>query len=160
MVVRCNCYPRGMTDLNRALDDVISTLLRLRGVLDPSEVASGLGMSVSEALALRHLDEQSLSQSELGERLGLEKSTVSRLVDGLIAEGWATKTRCPDNGRVRDVTITPAGARAAERVARSMRDRHARMFEQLTEKEHQALLIALPALARVLDASEQPEPPR
>lgn len=142
-------------DFDAALDHSIGVLLRFRGVLDPTGIAAGLGMSVSEALALRHLSGEAMTQSELGSLLGLEKSTVSRLVDGLLERGWATRAAVPGNGRVRTVTITGAGRKAADRVGEAMRRRHHRMFEQLSEAERDALSVALPALARVLAATER-----
>lgn len=138
------------TELHEALDSGLGQLLRLRGVLDSAGVASGLGVSLSEALALRDLRDGPAQQNALGAVLGLEKSTVSRLVDGLIAKGWVTRERDPGNGRVRSVVITPRGLAEEQRVAAAMRERHARVFAALTAREREAVSIALPALARAL----------
>lgn len=140
--------------LNDALDDALAALFSRRGVLDPSGVAAGLGMSVSEALALRHLRSQSLSQGELASHLGLQKSTVSRLVDGLVAKGWVSRARPEDNGRVREISISPEGTAVVDEVALSMRTQHSSMLNQLTEAERNALRVALPALARVLRSTD------
>ena len=68
-------------DLRRSL----RRLVRLGGLLEPhSHHHAGLHMSLSEMMALGELaDVESMSQQELGQLLGLEKSTVSRLVVGL-----------------------------------------------------------------------------
>jgi len=119
-------------------------------VLDPAQAAAGLGVSVSEAMALRHLTHGACTQQELGSYLGLEKSTVSRLVDALVDKGWVEKERDPGNRRYRTVGLTAAGAEAAARVSKAVRQRHARMLASLTGEERRALAVALPALLRAL----------
>ncbi|MEV6524525.1 MarR family transcriptional regulator [Longispora sp. NPDC051575] len=144
--------------LHDALDRAMVQLFRLRGVLDSSQAAAGLGMSVSEAMALRYLANGPSTQQELGSYLALEKSTVSRLVDAMVSKGWVGKERDPDNRRYLMVTLTEAGIAAAASVAEAMRQRHSGMLEALSGEELQALAVALPALVRVL--SDDPGSPQ
>lgn len=145
-----------MTDpLHEALDLAMSQLFQLPGVLDPYQVASGLGMSVSEAMALRYLASGPCSQQVLGSRLGLEKSTVSRLVDAMVGKGWVGSERDPSNRRYRIVELTETGSEAAVGVTEAMRQRHFRMLATFTAEERRALAVALPALVRAWSA-EQP----
>ncbi|MEO7348591.1 MAG: MarR family transcriptional regulator [Terrimesophilobacter sp.] len=145
---------RNAHGLHDALDHGFSQLLRLRGVLDSAGVASGLTMSISEALGLRRLAEGATTQQELGSYLGLEKSTVSRLVDALIAKGLAEKQPDPQNARFRNVTLTAEGQRESSRVGDSMRERHVRMLAAMTTVERNAVAVALPALVRALAETE------
>ena len=75
---------------------------------------------------------------------------MSRLVDGFIASGWATRERDPGNGRVRTVVITARGLAEEQRVATAMRERHSRVFAAMTKGEREAVAVALPALVRAL----------
>lgn len=133
-----------------ALDAAMAQFLGMRGVLDPSQAVPGFGVSMSEAMALRHLAAGPLTQQELGNRLGLEKSTVSRLVDAMARKEWVEKARDPDNRRYQRVRLTPAGGRAAARVGEAVRRRHAGWFDALTAEERDALAIGLGALVRVM----------
>jgi DNA-binding MarR family transcriptional regulator len=143
-------------ELPELLDLAMGRLFLLRGVLDPSQVASGLGMSVSEAMALRHLALSPSTQQSLGAHLGLEKSTVSRLVDAMATKGWVSKERDPGNRRYRSVQLTEAGREAAESVAAGMRHRHIHMLDSFTPEERHALSVALPALMRTLPTDPRP----
>lgn len=58
-----------------------------------------------------------VTQGELGERLYLEKSSVSRLVDGLVRRGWVVRTRAPGDNRHKLVSPTPKAIETAERCA-------------------------------------------
>jgi DNA-binding MarR family transcriptional regulator len=132
------------------LDAAMLRFLGMRGVLDPSQAVPGFGASMSEAMTLRHLAEGPLTQQELGSRLALEKSTVSRLVDAMARKEWVEKARDPDNRRYQRVRLTPTGERAAARIGEAVRQRHNRWFKALTAKERDALAVGLGALVRVM----------
>lgn len=140
-------------DLGTALSAAMERLFRLRGVLDPAAVAHGLGMSISEAMALGHLARGRCSQSDLRRHLALERSTVSRLVDAMVARDWVQRSTTQENLRERVLVLTPVGRSAAADLARAMRARHEAMVAALTEEERAALAVALPALLRVVGAT-------
>ena len=58
-----------------------------------------------------------LTQRQLGEQLYLEKSSVSRLVDGLEKHGWVVRTKKAEDGRNKFVSLTPKAHEAADRCA-------------------------------------------
>ncbi len=130
------------------LDLAMGQMFRLRGVLDPTLAVPGLGASVSEALALSHLISGEMTQQDLGEHLGLEKSTISRLVDAMVGKGWADKQPDPGNRRYRRVRLTPTGRRVAAEVVDAMGNRHARILAALTPEERHAVAVGLSALLR------------
>lgn len=71
------------------------------------------------------LNEQGMSQSEMARRLCLEKSSLSRLVDGLERRGWAERSKDPNDSRRRIVTATAKAFDTAEycaTIARSTMD--------------------------------------
>ncbi|WP_265521677.1 MarR family transcriptional regulator [Oerskovia flava] len=138
------------TEMLHQLDQGLRRLVQFRGLLDSSGVSAGVDASVSEALALTRLQERPLSQHELGQLLGLEKSTISRLVDGLHTKGWVSRSPAPENRRIKIVALTAAGQAAAATVEQAMLDRHRRMLDRLSAREQEALAIALPALLRSL----------
>ena len=88
-----------MPDPYETLDAAMGRFLGMRGVLDPTQAVPGLGLSMSEAMAMRQLSDGAQTQQNLGAALSLEKSTISRLVDGMIGKGWAEKSRDPHNRR-------------------------------------------------------------
>ncbi|GGQ48323.1 MarR family winged helix-turn-helix transcriptional regulator [Couchioplanes azureus] len=142
-----------MVDEPDSLRQGLGLLFRLRGVLDPTRAIPGLGASLSEAMTLQELHARGrASQWELGDFLGLEKSTVSRLVDALAAKGWVTKERDPANRRFAQVRLTEAGVRTAAEVAAVMRARHERILAALTPAEREAVAVGLTALVREMAA--------
>jgi DNA-binding MarR family transcriptional regulator len=127
-------------------------LVRAGRLLEPHEHA-GLHMSMSEVFAIGELaDAGTLSQRELGERLGLEKSTVSRLAADLERRGWLSRERDPANRRFYRLQLTPHGQVVAKRVGAHFRSYHNALFETLTADERAGLEIGLAGLIRAFDA--------
>jgi MarR family multiple antibiotic resistance transcriptional regulator len=63
------------------------------------------------------LNGEAMTQGQLGERLYLEKSSVSRLSDGLERRGWIARTKYPKDNRQKLVTPTPKVLDTAEHCA-------------------------------------------
>lgn len=143
-------------DLRRAL----RRLVRLGGLLEPHpHHHAGLHTSLSEMMALGELaDVESMSQQELGRLLGLEKSTVSRLVVGLEGRGWVGRERDPSNRRFYQLQLTPEGRAIADRIGHDLQAHHEQLLGALTPEEREALTIGLAGLARAL-ASSRPGTP-
>lgn len=132
-------------------------LARTSGLLDAVQTQhehAGVRLSLSETFALGELAEAgALSQQELAARLGLEKSTVSRLAGGLEGRGWISRERDPEDRRHYRLQLTAEGRDVADRVGAELREHHGRMLARLTPEERQALATGLGALVRVLDAN-------
>ena len=84
---------------------------------------AGTDLSPSAVHAIVELgNDRALRASGLRDRLGLEKSTVSRLLSGLQAKGLVAAHRATTDPRQKDLTLTPQGKklfRAIENHARS-----------------------------------------
>jgi DNA-binding MarR family transcriptional regulator len=70
-----------------------------------------MGVPQIELSALEHLDAVGgLTPGELGHRLGLTSGGVTALTGRLIEAGYVTRERHPDDGRMRLLAVTAAGA--------------------------------------------------
>lgn len=144
-------------------DDVLGRLLRrvvrCGGFLQPQS-HDGVLASVSETMALGEMAAAgTLSQRELGDLLALEKSTVSRLVVGMEQRGWLTRERDPANRRYSRLQLTDEGRTAAARIGQELHARHRALLSAMTSAEHEALVVGLTALARVLERALPTGPP-
>lgn len=63
------------------------------------------------------LNENAMTQRQFAERLFLEKSSVSRLVDGLERRGWVVRNKSHGDSRRKLVSPTPRAMEIAERCA-------------------------------------------
>lgn len=139
---------------------LLQHLVRAGGLLEPSPPRhehSGVHVSMSEVFALGELSEQeALSQQDLAERLGLEKSTVSRLAAGMEARGWLSREREAGNRRFYQLRLTEEGQDIARRVGQDLHDHHAHLLDLLTPQERQALTTGLAGLIRAMESHAHP----
>jgi DNA-binding MarR family transcriptional regulator len=134
-------------------------LVRAGGLLEPNPAThehGGVRLSMSEVLALGELSEVgALSQRDLASRLGLEKSTVSRLAAGMEMRGWLSRRRDATNRRYYQLRLTAEGQDVARRVGQDLRDHHAHLLDLVTLEERQALATGLAGLIRAMESHEQ-----
>jgi DNA-binding MarR family transcriptional regulator len=88
--------------------------------------------------------------SELGQRLCLEKSWVSRAVDGLVDRGLVGKDANPADARSWLVRLTPEGMARVRELNRTL-DKHAeRLLATMSERERAAVEKSLRLLLLAL----------
>jgi DNA-binding MarR family transcriptional regulator len=141
------------------LRGLMRRLVRTMGALEPHPERhehAGVQVSTSEVFALGELLEAGpLSQQDLGARLGLEKSTVSRLAAGLEKRGWLERQRQDGDRRLYRIGLTTAGTDVARRIGAELRDHHAGLLDRLSPAEREGLLVGLAGLIRELQADHE-----
>lgn len=91
----------------------------------------------------------------LGARLNLDKSWVSRAVDGLVERGWATKEPNPLDARSWLVTLTADGEGRVRDLNTTLDNHAARVLQHLSAPDRatveKSLLLLLKALREDVD---------
>lgn len=132
------------------LHELVMDLVRAFGVLQDDTASEGR-LSLSQMFALHEIDVHSpLSQRELGERLRLEKSSVSRLAADLERKGLIRRERDPGNRRLYRLRITDEGRDLHTRISASHHARYTAWTTALEPAEREALLTGLTALVRTM----------
>ena len=91
-----------------------------------------------------------LTPGELGTRLGLEKSWVSRAVDGLVDRGWVTKEPNPRDARSWLVTLTADGDARVSDLNATLDNHAARVLDHLDARERATVEASLQLLLKAL----------
>ena len=114
-------------------------------------------MTVAQAAALEALSHaDGLRSGELGRRLGITPSTMTRNLSRLIDRGLVETHRDPADGRISTVRLTPAGRQAADGVLRQEESFFDLVLAQLPEDRTEDVVDALELLwAAVRDATER-----
>ncbi|WP_413206837.1 MarR family winged helix-turn-helix transcriptional regulator [Rhodospirillum sp. A1_3_36] len=93
---------------------------------------------------LRHLD--SVSQNELGRRVGLDVATTKGVVDRLLGRGLIRSDRDPNDRRRQLISLTPEGERLFDANAGTALDVSAETLAPLTVAERKTFLRLLKKL--------------
>ena len=106
-----------------------------------------LGISPVEWAALSCLDDQrGLSQREVAELLGIDRTRMVALVDELEGKGWVERRPQPDDRRKNNVTLTGAGRKVMRRAGRVIDDCERQFLAVLKDPDARRLKNALNAL--------------
>lgn len=131
-------------DDDSSLDFALADLVRALGLHRPDRTCCGQPFSPSEALTLLLLNDSGpLPQRDLAASLDLEKSTVSRLLDGLARRGLLRRTPHPDGGRSQLAELTDAGTRQVAQLRVARRQRLERLLEAIPAEDRAAVVKAI-----------------
>jgi DNA-binding MarR family transcriptional regulator len=132
-----------------ALVDVLAqSAFVVMGVL--SRIGTRNDMSLTQLRVLGILRDRTLRMAELADFLGLDRSTMSGLVERAERRGLLERRKSPEDGRAVDVLMTAAGREQAERLHAELRRALAPVTGRLGHGECQALTRML---ARMLPES-------
>lgn len=136
------------------LQNQLIALIRAFGLHRLEQTPCGQPVAVTEAHALMELSlEEPLSQSELVQRLGLEKSSISRLVRILEKRDWIVRSRYEPDRRVVQILLTTAGQQAAEQLAAARREKFDRVLAAIPKAQRAQVCESLDILLEAIRES-------
>lgn len=100
---------------------------------------SPLGLSVQLCGVMNLLGEGPLSQQELGEQLGIDRTTVVELIDDLEKQGVVERRRNPADRRSYALHLTAKGRTVQKRAARAFDAAVDEFFGPLSAAERKSL---------------------
>jgi DNA-binding MarR family transcriptional regulator len=143
--------------LRGRLSYVLGTLHR-RALDLETEALAPLGIGVKQQAALDVLvDEGPMTQQRLGLRLGIDRTTIVTVVDGLQDAGLIERNRDPADRRAYLIVVTESGTAAQRRGRRLVRQAERELLGALTDEEHGTVTGLL---ARAVPERTPPDAPR
>jgi DNA-binding MarR family transcriptional regulator len=110
-----------------------------------------MGLNVRLCGVLNLLAEGPISQQELGEQLGIDRTTVVELIDELERKGAVVRKRNPTDRRSYALSLTPRGRTVQKRASRAFDDAANEFFDSIKPTERQALAEMLRRLITSAD---------
>ncbi|GAY18335.1 MarR family winged helix-turn-helix transcriptional regulator [Mycobacterium sp. shizuoka-1] len=124
--------------MNEALlEDLVRTSFAVMAVLN--RVAAENDLSLTQLRALAILRDREPTMAELADYLGLERSSVSGLMDRAVRRGLARKSAGREDARSVHVTLTAEGQRRSAEVAEKVAGLLAQMTTRLSAAEQKRL---------------------
>ena len=120
-----------------AQQELISALVRASFATTAvlSRVAAEHDLSLTQLRVLAILRDRRVRMSELADYLGLDKSTISGLVDRAEKRGLLQRVPSPGDGRATDVFLSAEGIQLAELGERKIAESLSPMTGKLTRAE-------------------------
>lgn len=132
----------------RTVHRALSELIRIVQFRDRDLICCH-DISVSQCYALQTVaDDGPLTLNELAAALYLDKSTGSRLVEGLVRKGHLTRRRHPEDGRAVLLEVTADGRRLYRRIEEELLAESRRVLAELDPSLRAATVPLLTRLVR------------
>ncbi|SOF03188.1 DNA-binding transcriptional regulator, MarR family [Streptomyces sp. OV198] len=103
------------------------------------EIAGQRDLSIIQARLLGVLRDREPTMNQLGRLLGLDKSSISGLVDRAQRRGLVTRTVSPNDRRAFQVSITDAGRQLIEELAAQFAERIELSVAPLSDADRERL---------------------
>lgn len=129
-------------DISEALlEDLVRTSFAVTAVLN--RVAADNDLSLTQLRALAILRDREPTMAQLAEYLGLERSSVSGLMDRAVRRGLVKRATSREDGRSVHVTLTAAGQRLGADLADTVAGLLTPMTSRLSAAEQKRLTALL-----------------
>jgi DNA-binding MarR family transcriptional regulator len=125
----------------QVMDKMIEASFQITGML--TRIAAGNDLSLTQLRVLAILRDRQPRMAALAEYLGLDRSTISGLVDRAVARGLVERVGIPEDGRVVHIALTAQGQELADRLGSEMSDAVATLTGRLGGAERADLLFLL-----------------
>lgn len=129
-----------------SIREMLQVLVRRLGLLQ-REGSECCGVSVVQSHIIYIISKQpGLSQNALAENLGLEKSTMSRHIQGLIKEGYVVSQASAEDKRLLALYLTHKGEAMCRNITASMHEYITLLFKQIPENKADQVIESLEIL--------------
>jgi MarR family transcriptional regulator for hemolysin len=143
-----------MTLEERFMDALHSTSRAWRQAVDRRLKYLGVSQAGWMTIAIAAKASTPLSQSELGDRLGVEGATMVAMVDRLVKAGLVTRQACATDRRIKRVVLTAAGSAIYEKVKAEAEALRKQLLAKVDSKKLLVATELLEALRAVIETLE------
>jgi DNA-binding MarR family transcriptional regulator len=123
------------------VDSLVQISFRITSVL--TRVGAEHDMSLTQMRMLRILDDRRVRVTDLAAHMGLDKSTLSGLIDRAERRGLVRRERNPGDGRAIDVLIDAAGLELAQTAYREVNKAVSSAAGHLDRRQAESLIKLL-----------------
>src|SRR5262245_23479559 len=142
------------TDTYALVDALVQSGFIVMGAV--TRVGAAHDLSLTQMRVLGILRDRRLRMAELAAWLGLEKSTMSGLVERAERRGLLGRAKSAGDGRAVDVYMTPEGSELAERVHAEIRAALAPLTGRLDAGQREAVTRLLERMLQAPPADTDP----
>ena len=147
-----------MSGADRVASDLVDSLAQTSFTVIAllTRTAAEHDVSLTQLRALAILRDRVPTMAELAGFLGLERSSVSGLMDRAVRRGLVRRAVSSEDGRAVHVSLTTAGHRLAAQVGAEVADLLAPMTGRLSAAEQKRLAALLFAMLDQPDGNQRP----
>lgn len=137
-----------MNQGSESLRELLRILVRNLGILEKSDACCS-GVTIAQCHAIVEVGRSSkISLIELADKLGLDKSTMSRTVNNLVETDLVKREVDPENRRYIIIQLTDEGEEVFKSIEDSMHKYYTNIFTSIPEQKRNQVLESLEILVK------------
>ena len=130
---------------------MVSKLVRVMQIFERDEIKP-FGFTTSQCYVLLELKKiNNLTMNELSEKMNLNTSTMTRIINNLVRDGFIQRLRDESDRRIVLVMLTDKGILAASKLELSIRDYYKKIVMNIPEGQIEEVLKAVSMLINAFD---------
>mgnify|MGYP000306623236 CR=1 FL=1 len=125
--------------------------------IESKTIEKEYGLSIPQFLFLGQLENSEnyqLSQKELKERLNLNSSTVTGIMNRLLKRGYIAKLPKSGDKRINHITLTASGIKILERAPNVLHDRLAKKLDAISKEDREMVRKSLEIITNAMEIKE------
>jgi DNA-binding MarR family transcriptional regulator len=127
-----------------------------REIFEQMKGTACCGVSLAQCHAVLEIgDSQTSNISDLAEKLKLDKSTLSRTIEGLVRLDLVSREINSEDRRYMCVTLTPQGEQVYRSIYRFCNQYYHTVFDCIPEKKHDQILESMKILAESMQCARE-----
>ena len=142
-----------MSDLNKQVEkfhEQMVKLIKKYQFRDRNQIVC-CGVSVSQCYILESLKDGALNMNQLADKMHLQISTVTRVVEQLVLKGFVTREEDVDDRRKRTITLTVSGKAMYQDIWQNIYQSELTILQQFPEENRPMLIDFLKKLNQAVD---------
>ena len=100
-------------------------------------------LTLPQILLLSSISDEGIDMSSLSKQMGVDNSTMTRLIDVLIRNGWAIKYKNKKDGRVVMVEITKKGEVLQEEIDKNIDKFGYEIYNSISQEDREEVMEIL-----------------
>ena len=131
--------------------EMIQKLVRVFQLFERDQIKI-YGFTTSQCYTLLEINKSgSLSMNEISEKMNLNSSTMTRILDKLVRDKYILRSRDESDKRIVIVTLTEKGIEAADKLNKTVKEYYKKIIENIPEGEVEAVLKSVNILQKAFE---------
>ena len=123
-----------------------------------NELVSAQGLTTSVGMALLNIDiQEGIRSTALGPKMGMESTSLSRLLNSLEKQSLISRESNPDDGRSVLIKLTKEGLKMRNHSRQAVLDFNHQVLKEVTEDEIRGFFKVMTIVGKVVDAHRTEE---
>ncbi|MGM0445697.1 MAG: MarR family winged helix-turn-helix transcriptional regulator [Bacillota bacterium] len=130
--------------------EMIQNLTRSLKIFERSEIVSE-GFTISQCYIILYIQKNdSLTMNQISKKMNLDKSTITRIIDNLVRDGYIKKRKSNQDGRVILASLTKKGRKSAAYLQEKINDYYRQIINEIPEGEVMNVVNSVNTLLKAL----------